>query len=116
MTMVVRWQPSQCLASPGNRFLPGSIPVGLYLRKVRAGIVSATRTAQGLEKEVWCEMGATCFKSSNQGTFAMSLSAIFRRVFRKVLRWKGRTLCIRCLVARIRLRKEITCHRLYLYT
>ena len=68
MTMVVHRQPSHRLASPGNRFLPGSIPVGLYLRKVRAGIVSVTRTAQGLQKEAWCEMDATCFKSSNQGT------------------------------------------------
>lgn len=67
MTMVVRWQPSQCLESPGSYFFPGSIPVGLYLRKVRAGIVSATRAAQGLEKEVWCEARATCFMSPSQG-------------------------------------------------
>lgn len=67
MTTTVRWQPCQCLAVPGNRFLPGSIPAGLYLRKVRAGIVSATRTAQGLEKELWCEERATCFMSSSQG-------------------------------------------------
>lgn len=64
MTTIVRWQPSHCLASPGNRFL---IPVGLYLRKVRAGIVSATRTPQGLGKELWCEERATCFMSSSQG-------------------------------------------------
>lgn len=67
MTMVVRWQPSQCLASPGDRFLPGSIPVGLYLRKARAGIVSATRTAQGLEKEVWCELGAHVSNHQTRG-------------------------------------------------
>ena len=67
MTMVVRWQPCKCLACPGNHFLPGSIPVGLYLRKVRAGIVSATRTSQGLEKELRCEAHATCFMSSSQG-------------------------------------------------
>ena len=67
MTMVVRWQPSQCLASPGNRLLPGSIPVGLYLRKARAGIVSATRTAQGLQKEVWCELGAHVSNHQTRG-------------------------------------------------
>ena len=52
MTTIVRWQPCQCLASPGNRFVPGSIAAGFYLRKVRAGIVSANRAAQGLKKEL----------------------------------------------------------------
>jgi hypothetical protein len=70
MTMVVRWQPSQCLGGPGSHFHPGYIPVELYLRKVRAGTVSAPRTAQGLEKRSLLRSAserATCFMSSNQG-------------------------------------------------
>ena len=72
MTTNAKRQPGQCL---GDRFLPGSIPVGLYLRKVRAGIVSATPAAQVREKEVCCETPsgrATCFMSPNQGLYRES--------------------------------------------
>lgn len=50
MTTIAKQQPDQCL---GHGFLPGSIPVGLYLKKVRAGIVSAIPAAQARKKEVW---------------------------------------------------------------
>lgn len=115
MTTVVRWQPNQCLVSRGTHFHPGSIPVELYLRKVRAGIVSATRTAQGLEKEVCSEVRRNARRVSCHQTrdFAMSLRAMFRRVLERDFNGRAEPPCISTLVARIRWRNKMMCLPLY---